>query len=519
MAFAFSFSWSQTPIYNLDKIENDYIFYNIVKVNDNIFFGTDRGIITLDENKNLVIHNSNVKGAIDSELKSKNLKIRFITPPINIPLSGYKNSVTDFFQNNQDYFIISRGQLLIFKFNTYYYQAIQNVKSISKNYIGTNDGVYKNNSLVPLSRYSGGKIIEYENVTLICNDGLIQKSGHEETILYDYINEKGKYGKINDAFIINEKNYLIISDKGIYYYNKNQFSLIFPTVKSQIIPARRVSKSGYNDNSAFLFVYEKDLIQINLDDSSTIKKFNFKTNIVDLIINKNEIYAITEGKKMLIIYNDLIEGKTLKEVQLNHNVHSIESFKDFILLTADNGLSIYDTIDQILYPNLLKDHLTKGAIYSNDTIFKIGGPHGIYTYDDKIEQLIKFNAQKIFSGEDESLNSKYFVLIIYSIIIALILILFIRGKTQTTNYSNEELIEKIKNYIDKNLSAVSVQSINENFKINNSAIYHFDNQFRPGDYIKKRRIEVTKSLIKEGASLEKISKISGYSISYIRRKF
>ena len=86
-------------------------------------------------------------------------------------------------------------------------------------------------------------------------------------------------------------------------------------------------------------------------------------------------------------------------------------------------------------------------------------------------------------------------------------------------YNNQEMVIAIKKYIDANLNKVDVVAICEKFNIDNNLLYHLDSDFKPGDYIKQKRKEKAVELIAKGFSIEKISKATGYSVSYLKRYF
>ena len=92
-------------------------------------------------------------------------------------------------------------------------------------------------------------------------------------------------------------------------------------------------------------------------------------------------------------------------------------------------------------------------------------------------------------------------------------------KNRRRSYNNQEMVIAIKKYIDGNLSTVDVVSISEKFNIDNNLLYHLDSDFKPGDYIKQKRKEKAVELIAKGFSIEKISKATGYSVSYLKRYF
>ena len=75
-------------------------------------------------------------------------------------------------------------------------------------------------------------------------------------------------------------------------------------------------------------------------------------------------------------------------------------------------------------------------------------------------------------------------------------------KQKRKSYSNQEMVDAIKRYIDSNLQKVDVVSISEKFKIDNNLLYHLDPDFKPGEYIKNAKRKAIE-LIAKGSSIEK----------------
>ena len=60
---------------------------------------------------------------------------------------------------------------------------------------------------------------------------------------------------------------------------------------------------------------------------------------------------------------------------------------------------------------------------------------------------------------------------------------------KTKKISNEELVIEIKKYINKKLKTVTLNSLEEKFNLDYSAIKNLQNEFRPAKYIKNKRNE------------------------------
>ena len=56
-------------------------------------------------------------------------------------------------------------------------------------------------------------------------------------------------------------------------------------------------------------------------------------------------------------------------------------FNGYIVLTGNNGLSIYDTYNEKLFKRVLVEEFNKGSVYLDDKSLKIGGLYGVYSFE------------------------------------------------------------------------------------------------------------------------------------------
>ena len=85
--------------------------------------------------------------------------------------------------------------------------------------------------------------------------------------------------------------------------------------------------------------------------------------------------------------------------------------------------------------------------------------------------------------------------------------------------AKENLVDEIKDYIDKNISEITINSITEKFNLDYNQLYQLNNEFKPGKYISEQRQKIAAQLIKQDKHLKEISKETGYSQSYLIRRF
>ena len=226
----------------IKKIYNDKVFYNFVAYENELYVGSNKGVFKIKSNGDLALFNKSIIGQINSNLeKNKNFKIRFIKTPELYP-EIYSNSVTDFAYLEDNLFIIARGKLLIYSNLLYSFNPIGSVRSISQNAVGTYGGVYINGNKLNKITYTDGQIKEFDNLIFVCYNGLLSYNNNQENLLYNNdlsLRTKGEYGVISEIYSLNNSNYLVISDNGIYRYNYklNTFQLIY-SIQNKIIPIR-----------------------------------------------------------------------------------------------------------------------------------------------------------------------------------------------------------------------------------------------------------------------------------------
>ena len=135
----------------------------------------------------------------------------------------------------------------------------------------------------------------------MCYNGLLGYKDNIETKLYNNDNSirtKGEYGNLSDIYALDNSEYLVISDKGIfkYDYEKNIFDLIY-TSQNKVIPIRNKIESRIKDRGEFHFIDNKKYISLNVKDNKIdVIESDIKYEIKDILesdINGNDFFAIS----------------------------------------------------------------------------------------------------------------------------------------------------------------------------------------------------------------------------------
>jgi hypothetical protein len=513
----FAFGAEQDYDYELVIVDSEKIYYTIIKYEGSLFFGTNQGVYKLEEGIELIEHNPSVKGPITTNLKRETLHISFIRAPKNIPTGEFSGSITAI-QSFQNYvYVISRGTLLVFKNKLYSFTPYESVRSITTSYVGSYNGIYQKGEVLTYPPYTNGQIKEYDDITFICYDGLFAIRGDQQDILYDAPAGNRIYGAIENIFKLQNGNYVVVSDLGLYLYKleENLFEMIYDGRDGPIIPLRVSFRDGFEFKPGLWFGQNNTLYKINLStyEVSTIQTFDAK--IMDLVSERDLFYVLTSDQQITSLYSDNHRTFVVNKIPLADKFHTIEHKRNYLFISGNNGLSIYDLSENQLHNHVVIDEFNRGAVFKTDDAISIGGIHGVYRFEN-IDLLVDSISTDFVVDELDYRNDTALILIVVLLGFVVLIYLF---KNRRRSYNNQEMVIAIQKYIDANLNTVDVVAISEKFNIDNNLLYHLDPDFKPGDYIKQRRKEKAAELIAKGLPIEKIAKATGYSVSYLKRYF
>ena len=393
----FSLIFFNNNTYTIDKLYEGKIFYNLVIYENELYVSSNSGIYKIDSSNNnsLLIFNKDVIGPVKTDFtKDNDFKVKFqkidggFELGVNIQPKVLLNALTDYAFHNNRLFIIRRGKLVSFKKLTYSYTPYESVRSITKNTVGSYNGIFINGEKLKKLKYTDGQIKEFDSITFVCYKGLLSYENNIETIIYtgnDKRNEK-KYGNVYDVFLINHPNYLVVSSNGLYNYNSevNSFNLIYKS-QNEIIPAR-VNKNDnkIGNNGFFSFVDNNELISINVNTLDIEILGNWLDKNVDDIllcdVETKNIYTIS-GNKYLLRYKTSSDGlELIEKTPINLTAHTISDFGNLIFLSGNNGLTIYDKNKRKMFDGYILDEFNKNAVYKSENEISFGSINGVYSF-------------------------------------------------------------------------------------------------------------------------------------------
>ena len=519
----FSFIFFTNNTYTIDKVYEGKIFYNFVQYEDELYVSSNKGVFKIESSNNnsLLIFKKDIIGPIKTNFsKNQNYKIKFQSPVVEIKPPTFLNAITDYAFFNNSLFIIRRGKLVSFKKLSYEYSPYESVRSITKNTVGSYNGIFINGKKLKKLKYTDGQIKEFDSITFVCYKGLLSYENNKETIIYrgnDKRNEK-KYGNIYDIFLINHPNYLVVSSNGLYNYNseKNSFDLIY-TSQNEIIPARaNKNDNKIGNNGIFSFVDNNELISINVNTLETKTLGNWLENNVDDIllcdVEPKNIYTISENK-YLHYYKMNSDGlELIEKTPINLTAHTISDFGNLIFLSGNNGLSIYDKNKRKMFDGYILDEFNKNAVYKSENEISFGSIHGVYSF----KNLKEFSKNLIFTDFkiEKSYKSEFFFFLIALFILITILVKKYNSSNKI-NVSREKLVLNIKNFIQNNLNSVTLKMLEDEFDLAYYEINSLDKDFKPAVFIKNSRKIKAQKMFFDKKSMSEIAQKTGYSETYL----
>ena len=507
--------------YEIYQINKDRVYYNLI-VNDNIYVSSNEGLFSISPDfKTLNLSDNSLLSHVNSDFSlKKSTKIDFILSPIELPF-GYDKSVTDFAYFGNYLCVISKGDLLIFKKNLYEFVPFGSVRSLSKNSIGSYGRVLINGKELEKINYTDGQIKEFDSITFICYNGLLSVKNRKESILYDNNNSKkanAVYGNIIDIFSLTKTEFIVISSKGIYKYDLslNEFNLIYSN-KSEIIPIRNKIQARIKFSNEFHFIDESQYMVLNTKSLLVSNYLDFSMNIVAILEDSNDgsfFYAL-DDKSNLLTFSVTANGLQLQnKTKLNIQFHTISDYDDFLFLTGNSGLGVFDKSIEKLYKNVIVDEFNKNAVFKFKDEISLGSIHGFYKFNE-VNKFVKSSLLVDYKVDAKSNISIYFF--VGLLIFAAVLIFASVFNKKPKNLSNDERIIELKIYILENLNNVTLKKLSDNFDMDYHVLNNLRKDFIPAQFIKSLRQKKAKELFLKNKSFVEISKITGYSETYLKK--
>lgn len=522
---------AQNLDYEMDYFNNSSFFYNSIVFNNNLYVGSKDGIFELKENE-LTLYDSSVKGPIKIEGPEIKKGSVVLSLRYNNLLPTYlKNDPSNATSYGNNIYIITNGKLFIYTKNAFKKESVGSVRSISENYIGTYNGVIKKEDNSKIISYTNSYIREFDQATFICWDGLYYITGSTSKNFNNPIYEgisigDSLLGKANDIVEIKHPNYILSTDKALYSLNVEN-----ETVQKISDQYRNLMFANYpifiKDKSLpfVLFSHENIIYSLDKKSSEINEIYTFNSPVISFLYGSAEVMYVLL-KDRLVKFNP---AKNEKKVLLDNLtlVNDVGIFKNFVFVTTDEGLHLYDTNSGLFSINVLRTELNKKAFYVNEDNLYLGGVSGLFTFE--ITDLTNFFLKKINNPDTKESSFLVFVenlkwpliLLLIGILITTNLFFFKKYRTlqlkSTVQVYDNELKYDIEQFIEENLNDINIEKLKSAFKLSNYALYNVMDRINPGEVIRRKRINLTKKLRKQGISELEISKQTGFSLSYLKK--
>ena len=511
--------------YRLHFSNTDAFFFNATIYQGRILFGSDIGIIFFEKNTPFII-NDKIKGPIaqiNGEIENGGINYdnfyNYLLP------SSYKGLETTHIFFDNFLYIICKGDLFVFQSTSFNIKTFPSIRSISKNYIGTYDGIFYKDSLkLRFPSYTSSYIREYDSITIINWGGIsLLKNGDQEDYYNINVNNGGiqiyaqLYGEAIDSYEIEHPYYFISTSLGLFLFNSDLKELEL-LQKAKEGPYRFVRGESNASGLKILYLHnEKQLFEFYVDENKIIPLVT-KDRIVDIFSNTaSEYYILSDNSLEFYSVNVPRKNKVLMDGLVNTN--NVRVFKNFILVTSDQGLDLYDLNSKESAKNVIRDELNYNAVFVNEEKIQLGGVNGLYelNYQDLLA-LFDSNKPKI-----KATTQNIFPFIIGSFVLLIVSILILTIIRQNRIIKNQRALEslttkdKIEAFIRLNIQIVSVELICETFDLPVNALYKTLGNVKPGEIIRKERLIIVKRMRREKASEEEIAKATGFSVSYLKK--
>lgn len=522
---------AQNLDYEMDYFNNSSFFYNSIVFKNNLYVGSNDGIFELKENE-LILHDSSVKGPIKIEGREIKKGKAVESLVYNNLLPTYlKNDSSNFSSYENKIYIITNGKLFVFKKKAFKTESVGSVRSISENYIGTYNGVIKKGDSSKIKRYTNSYIREFDKATFICWDGLYyitdSTSKDFNNPIYDGISiGDSLLGKANDIIEIKHPNYILSTNKALYSLNVENET--FQKISDQYRDLNFANYPIFIKNIFLpfvLFSHENIIYSLDKKSNEINSLYTFKSSVISFLFRTAEdIYVLLEDRlvKLNLAKNEkivILDNLTL--------VNDVGIFRNFVFVTSDEGLHLFDIRSGLFSKNVIRTELNKKAFYVNKDNLYLGGVNGLFTFN--ITDLTNLFLKNINKSETKESGFLVFVekikwpLLLLFIGILVITNIFFYKKYNTLklksniHIENFELKYDIEQFIEENLNTINIEKLKTEFKLSNYALYNTMDRTNPGEVIRRKRISLTRKLRKQGVSELEISNQTGFSVSYLKK--
>lgn len=528
--------------YDLIAVRVDHSYMNFVQYENKLYIGTNDGALEINPDNNAETLISDQKGYIMIENKkiSGNKLNGAIAPDESrynylLPKKYYNTTSRSTLFNKQLY-IINNGTLFIFKKNNYTttFDSLS-VRSITQHYIGSYQGIFKDGIKLKYPEFTDGNIREFDNETFICYGGIYRDSSGIVTIYNNIKNGEVKIGKqelgsARDIAKLNNGNYVLVTNQGIYIVNFSKTLVI--NVETSVDKNEYFSLIKVNnpleDNSRFYYSDSKKLYYyvVSTKEKVLLLDIENKGLIKDVYAdNLSNIYVLFEDKLCKYTRNNksYLYEETVFVDNLNFT-HNLVLFNNIFCISTNVGFHLYDLKSNKAYLNIIPIETNRRSLFISKDTVKFGTVNGIINLSEEdINNLMKERdtaLPKAFNNSSEIKNYIIYGLIV--LIIGLVIIgirLYKRRESKNIELPISNLItkEQIVQYIYNNITDVTIQSICDKYNLTPVRLYDILENDKPGEIIRNHRLNLVRRFRREKKDDQFIAENTGFSVSYLKK--
>ena len=498
----------------LDRIHNERLYYNVIVVDNNAYVGSSKGVFKVNETLEKINSNPGYISFDFSENKFENLS--FIEGKLSEEYKAYvinsKKKEGFVAEVNKRTLIVHDNILYVYEKSPY--SKILNgksIRSISNNYIGSYSGIYNfNQERVFDLEYTNGKIREFKNKSFICYDGLLKITLKDTLNFINPLNINTYIDNVNVGFSkditeINNGNLLLTTSEGVFLLSDQMKILNRQLFKSTPL---LVFKQYYTESTKIqrlMIVIDDELFWLNPE---TLEK-----SLIDkLKIIPTDSFYEQDSNTVFFSSKDGVYSFNVKSSMLENlgkgSFHSISHYKNYIIVTNNQSLVVFDMKANRWHYDLVIDEFNKGAIHvkSNEQLL-IGSTSGLYVFD---------SVEKLINNKQKRTTINPFLILIILVLISVLIYISMNKKGKNAPIIDEK---EVASFIEKNLASVDVLMISNNFNVSKKTIYNTLKPKKPGEIIRSLRIEKAVYMKVKGANYDQINKATGLSKNYLKNNF
>lgn len=498
----------------LDRIYNERLYYNVIVVDNNAYVGSSEGIFKVNETLEKINSNPGYVSFDFSENKFENLSFieGKLSEEYKIYVINSKKKEGFVAEMNKRTLIVHDNILYVYDKSPY--AKILNgksIRSISNNYIGSYNGIYNfNQERVFDLEYTNSRIREFKNKSFICYDGLLKITLKDTLNFINPLNintniDKENVGFSKDITEVNNDNLLLTTSEGVFLLSDQMKILNRRLFKTTPLI---VFKQYFKESSKIqrlMIIIDDELLWLNPEtlEKSLIKKL--KIIPTDSFYNQdNNTVFLTSNNG---VYSFSVESSKLENLGKG-SFHSISFYNDYIILTNNQSLVVFDVKNKRWHYNLIIDEFNKGAIHVkfNEQLL-IGSTSGLYVFN-SIDELL--------NNEQKTTTLTPFLILIIVILIAILSNVSMNKKSKNAPILDEK---EVTAFIEKNLARVDIPMISNNFNVSKKTIYNILKPKKPGEIIRSLRTEKAVYMKEKGANYDQINQATGLSKNYLKNNF